>query len=124
MKNTGEGGKIIDRKVLHEFLSVYRVARIFSSMNSSNNSSRISISMKDSLSPFFFFFRYFNLNMESRKTRRVGNKDCSVIKGVPYRREERKKKKRKGIISYTIKPFDSWPNIFIFPRLGFTSETD
>lgn len=100
MKNTGEGGKIIDRKVSHEFLlPVYRVARIFSSMNSSNNSSRISISMKDSLSPFFFFFRYFNLNMESRKTRRVGNKDCSVIKGVPYRREERKKKRGKELLA-------------------------
>lgn len=99
MKNTGEGGKIIDRKVLHEFLlPVYRVARIFSSMNSSNNSSRISISMKDSLSPFFFF-RYFNLNMESRKTRRVGNKDCSVIKGVSYRREERKKKRGKELLA-------------------------
>lgn len=55
--------------------------------------------MKDSLSPFFFFFKYFNLNMESRKTRRVGNKDCSVIKGVPYRREERKKKRGKELLA-------------------------
>lgn len=55
--------------------------------------------MKGSLSPFFFFFRYFNLNMESRKTRRVGNKDCSVIKGVPYRREERKRKRGKELLA-------------------------
>lgn len=54
--------------------------------------------MKDSLSPFFFF-RYFNLNMESRKTQDIGNKDCSVIKGVPYRREERKKKRRKELLA-------------------------
>lgn len=54
--------------------------------------------MKD-LSLPFFFFRYFNLNMESRKTQDIGNKDCSVIKGVSYRREERKKKRGKELLA-------------------------